>query len=331
MIEDVVVEAVGGEDVAAVVDGVERPVVAEPLGAEDEDAVVAELVVLDDGEGLERLAEADGVGDDAAAVAGELIDGRDDAVALEGVELVPDDGATDARRRADDAVLVEGVLAFAEEGVEDEGVDLLGGTVGGEGSDLVDEALGGLRVVLERGPLGVEPGAERGGLPCRLGGLDERERVAGGQAEPVGGEREGAGDGETRAAVRVSGDEGPLRDSRGRGADLGRGQPVGGAAGEGVGLEPVAGGAVGGAALEAEVRTGGWHHDARGGGALDLGGDGLEGEERQGWRGEVEASALEDGASNGVEHAFGAGVAEDLHGRRRVFPSGPRRGGLGVS
>ena len=83
VVQHVVVEAVGGEDVAAVVGLVERPVVAQPLRAQHEHAVVAQLVVLDDRERLERLTEADAVGDDAAAEALELVDRADDAVALE--------------------------------------------------------------------------------------------------------------------------------------------------------------------------------------------------------------------------------------------------------
>ena len=69
VVQDVVVEAVGREDVAAVVGLVERPVVAQALGHEHQHAVVAQLVVLDDRQRLERLSEADAVGDDAAAEA----------------------------------------------------------------------------------------------------------------------------------------------------------------------------------------------------------------------------------------------------------------------
>ena len=127
VVQDVVVEAVGGEDVAAVVRLVERPVVAQPLGAEHEHAVVAQLVVLDDRQGLERLPEADAVGDDAAAEAVELVDRADDAVALELEELLPDDRVADARGRLDDPLLVELVAEVAEEVEEDGVVDEGGG------------------------------------------------------------------------------------------------------------------------------------------------------------------------------------------------------------
>jgi hypothetical protein len=62
------------------------------LGTKHQHAVVAQLVVLDDGERLEGFAEADAVGDDAAAEALQLVDRADNAVALELVELLPDDG-----------------------------------------------------------------------------------------------------------------------------------------------------------------------------------------------------------------------------------------------
>src|SRR5438128_2288408 len=90
VVEDVVVEAVAGEDVAVVVRGKDRPVVSQPLGAKHEDTVVAELVVLDDRERLESLAQADTVGQDAAAEAFELFDRANDAVALKLVQLLPD-------------------------------------------------------------------------------------------------------------------------------------------------------------------------------------------------------------------------------------------------
>ena len=83
VVQDVVVEAVAGQDVAAVVRFVERPVVAQPLGAQHEHTVVSQLVVLDDGQGLECLTQADAVGHDATAKALELVDGTDDTVALE--------------------------------------------------------------------------------------------------------------------------------------------------------------------------------------------------------------------------------------------------------
>ena len=123
VVQDVVVEAVGREDVAAVVRLVERPVVAEPLRAEHEHAVVAQLVILDDGQGLECLSQADAVGDDAAAVALQLVDRADDAVALELEKLLPDVRVADAGRRFDDAIFVQLLAEILEEVEEDQEVD----------------------------------------------------------------------------------------------------------------------------------------------------------------------------------------------------------------
>ena len=123
VVQDVVVEAVGREEVAAVVRLVERPVVAQALGTQHEHAIVAQLVVLDDRERLERLSEADAVGDDAAAEAVQLVDRADDAVALELVELLPDHRVADAGRRLDDALFVELVATVLEEVVEHQVID----------------------------------------------------------------------------------------------------------------------------------------------------------------------------------------------------------------
>jgi hypothetical protein len=82
VVENVVIEAVGGEEVAAVISLVECPVVAQALRHEHKHTVIAQLVVFDDGERLERLAEADAVGNDAAAQPFQFVDGPDNAVAL---------------------------------------------------------------------------------------------------------------------------------------------------------------------------------------------------------------------------------------------------------
>ena len=83
MIQNVVVETVGREEVAAVVGFVERPVVAQALGAEHQRAVIAQFVILDDRQRLERLAETDAVRDDAAAKAVQLVERANHTVPLE--------------------------------------------------------------------------------------------------------------------------------------------------------------------------------------------------------------------------------------------------------
>src|SRR3546814_9904872 len=72
MVQHVIIEAVACQDVAAIIGLVERPVVAQPLGTEHQNAVVAQLVVFDDGQGLEGFAETDAIGDYAAADALQL-------------------------------------------------------------------------------------------------------------------------------------------------------------------------------------------------------------------------------------------------------------------
>ncbi len=188
VVEDVVVEAVRGEEVAAVVRAVERPVVAQALGAEHEDAVVAQLVVLDDGQRLEGLPEADAVGDDAAAVAVELVDGADDPIALELVELAPDDGVADAGSGLDHLLLVQLVAAITEEVVEGEGVDEKRGPVRGEGFERGEELGRAVGAAGESLPLSLEPLAQQRRLVGGLGGLDEAEGVAGRKAEALGAE-----------------------------------------------------------------------------------------------------------------------------------------------
>src|SRR5207237_7817413 len=115
-------EAISGEGIAAVIRLVEGPVVAQPLGDQDEHSIIAELVVFDDRERLEGLPETDAVRDDAAAEAVELVDRTHHAVTLELVELVPENGVADARGRLDDPLLVKRILSRAEEMVEDESV-----------------------------------------------------------------------------------------------------------------------------------------------------------------------------------------------------------------
>ena len=123
VVENVVVEAVGGEEVAAVVGLVECPVVAQALGHQHQHAVVAKLVVFDDGESLEGFAEADAVGNDAAAQPFQFVDGPDDAVALELVELLPDGGVADAGGGFDDALFVQFVAEVFEDVEEGQVVD----------------------------------------------------------------------------------------------------------------------------------------------------------------------------------------------------------------
>src|SRR3546814_98122 len=106
------------QDVAAIIGLVERPVVAQPLGTEHQNAVVAQLVVFDDGQGLEGFAETDAIGDYAAADALQLVDSADDAIPLKLEQLVPDGRVADARRGLDNPLLVQLVAQIPEQLVE---------------------------------------------------------------------------------------------------------------------------------------------------------------------------------------------------------------------
>ena len=123
VVENVVIEAVGGEEVAAVVGLVECPVVAQALGHQHQHAVVPKLVIFDNGESLEGFAEADAVGNDAAAQPLQLVDGPDDAVPLELEELLPDSGVADAGGGFDDTLFVQFVTEVFENVEEGQVVD----------------------------------------------------------------------------------------------------------------------------------------------------------------------------------------------------------------
>ena len=123
VIENVVIEAVGSEEVTAVIRLVERPIVAQAFGYEHEYAVVAQLVIFDDGKSLEGLTKADAIGNDAAAKALKFVDGPDDAVLLELVQLLPDRGVADTRRRLDNTVFVNFFAKILENLKQDQVVD----------------------------------------------------------------------------------------------------------------------------------------------------------------------------------------------------------------
>ena len=228
VIQDIVVESVRGEDVAAVVGLVERPVVAEALWHEHEDAVVAQLVVFDDGERLEGFSETHAVGDNAAAEAFQFVDGSDHAVALELEELFPNVGFSDASGGFDDLVLVEFVPAIFEEVVDCEEVNQRRLALGGEFIELSKQGgfpVGGSRQVI---PHLREPSGEKMGFLRRLRRLHEAELIGWRKAEPVGGERAIAADDFGRRAVRIFSHQSRLRERSRRGFHFnGFAQPFG--------------------------------------------------------------------------------------------------------
>ena len=191
MVQDVVVEPVRRQDVPTVVGCVEGPVVSQALRAQHEDSVVPELVVLDDRERLEGLPQANRVSDDAPTEPVDLVDRAHHAIALELVELLPHNGVADTCRGVHDLVLTESGLV-AEDLLQDSGVDLSGSSVLGELPQESDEVGASVRATGESRPGGIEPVRKLGSLSRRLGCLDHAHRVARGDAEPIGREREGA-------------------------------------------------------------------------------------------------------------------------------------------
>src|SRR5690606_28230356 len=106
MVQDVVVQPIWRQDVTTVIGFIERPVVAEALWAKNQYAVVAQFVVLDDGQCLEGLTQPYTVRNDAPAEAGQLVDSTYHAVALKLVELFPNDCVPDTRSRLHDLVFI---------------------------------------------------------------------------------------------------------------------------------------------------------------------------------------------------------------------------------
>ncbi len=167
VVEHRVGEAVLGERVPViVVPRVEGPVLTQTLRAQDEHAGVALLVVLDDRERLEGLAQPHRVGDDAALVLLELTDGAHDGVPLEVVELVPDHGLLEFEARPDGVLLVLHVVA--EQVVEREEVHEFRRVLPVERLELVYDRSGHVLHKLLVFPDTVEHRLEAGGLGARL-------------------------------------------------------------------------------------------------------------------------------------------------------------------
>ena len=119
----------------------ERPVLTQALGAQDQDVLVELLVVLDDGECFERLAQADAVGDDAAVVLFQLTNRPDDGVLLEIVQLVPDHRLEKTGVFTRVVVLVL-LKETPEDVVEGQEIDECGGIVCVQRLDLRSDLLG---------------------------------------------------------------------------------------------------------------------------------------------------------------------------------------------
>src|SRR5579859_5700742 len=88
-----------GVQVACVLRQIDRPVLPQLLGAQDQNPVISKFEVLDDGERRIGLTEADAIRQDAAVVGVDLIDGALHAVALKVEQRLPDSGLGDSTWR----------------------------------------------------------------------------------------------------------------------------------------------------------------------------------------------------------------------------------------
>lgn len=123
VVEHVIVKAIGMQNVAPVVGFVQGPVVAEALGAEYQHPVIAQLVILNNGQSFKGLAEAHVVCNDTAAEACELVNGSNRILFLKSIEALPDLRIANAGGRLDDALFVQRPFKVSEEVIEDEVVD----------------------------------------------------------------------------------------------------------------------------------------------------------------------------------------------------------------
>ena len=161
VVEHVVIQPVSGQHIALVVGFVKRPVVAQAFGCQHQHAVIAQLVVLDDRQRLECFAQAHAVRDDAAAKAGQLVDGTHHAVTLELEKLLPDHCIADACGGLDDLLFVQRVTLAAEDVVQDQGIYVKRRLVLAHSAQRRHQVLlGGFFLVglgLQRSPLLIEP------------------------------------------------------------------------------------------------------------------------------------------------------------------------------
>ncbi len=188
MVQNVVVEPVGREDVAPVVGLVEGPVIPQAFGTEDQNPVVAQLEVFDDRQGLEGLTEADAVGNDAATMALQLVDGSEHPIPLELEQLAPDHRVTDAGGGTDDPLLVQFLPEIPEQMVEHHQIDVERWAMVGDLTEPGQQRLPSRFRSRQASPQVCKPAVEE--LPFLVGlrALDQAEGRIGGQTKPFGGE-----------------------------------------------------------------------------------------------------------------------------------------------
>ena len=142
MAKHVVIEAILGEDVGLEVLVVVEPVVGQFLRAEHQDGLVAQLVVLDHSKRGESFSKAHAVSEDAAVVGLQLVDQAGSRIAREVEQLVPDKGVLVTRAVIREDVLAQVFQELAEDVVEHQEVDALGGVLLIHRGDVVAQPIG---------------------------------------------------------------------------------------------------------------------------------------------------------------------------------------------
>ena len=107
MIEHIKIESISSEEVSLIVDGEKRPVFANFLGAENQNTVISQLVVLDNRQGFERFSKANAIGNNTAVVLFDLVNCPEYAIMLKPLEFTPNESILNASSGLDDLVFFE--------------------------------------------------------------------------------------------------------------------------------------------------------------------------------------------------------------------------------
>ena len=181
-----VAEAILGERAETIARAEDGPVAAKFFGAKDKDLFVTQLEVFDDGEGGVGFAQANAIGEDTAVVALDLVDSGASAIALKGIEGLPDLGV----RKSDAAQVFVDLHAFidvaAEEFEQGFVVDELRGLVAIDLEEEIENRLFHIRDARGVVPKFVEPLVQIGAVAVPINDEVEFDVVVGsGETEPT--------------------------------------------------------------------------------------------------------------------------------------------------
>ena len=123
--QNVIIEAIPGEDVGRQVAVVVQPVVREFLGAQHQHRAVAQFVIFHNGQSRECFTKPHAVGQDAAVVSFQLIDNAYCGITLKIEKLVPDQRALITRAVVGQDVFIDIIEEIPENIVEHQEIDAL--------------------------------------------------------------------------------------------------------------------------------------------------------------------------------------------------------------